>query len=191
MAEIYGLYSARDGIVRYVGQTGGACAARFEQHKRGEWWRLSQVEKWLHSEWIHGFPVECMLLKSCNYDVRTKRETEWIGNFPNLLNVRKRSFWGGKPPVIPEIKEYMRRYLCNVGDFRGIRYDRHWDCYQVLLYFGSGGVEWLFGDEADEMMPGWGGNMWFPDRTTALNARDKVRQWRRSLRWLPDIDLGV
>jgi hypothetical protein len=108
-----------------------------------------------------------------------------------LLNERKRGYWGGKPPVIPEIREYMRRYLCNVGGFRGIRYDRHWDCYQVLMYTGSGVADWLFGDEADEMMPGWGGDMWFPDRTAAVIARDKVRRWRRSAKWLPDIDLGV
>jgi hypothetical protein len=72
----------------------------------------------------------------------------------------------------------MRRYLLNAGGLRGIRYDRHWDCYQVLMYTGSG-AEWLFGDQCDEMMPGWGGNMWFADRTAAVIARDKARAAQR------------
>jgi hypothetical protein len=80
----------------------------------------------------------------------------------------------------------MRRYLCNVGGFRGIRWDRHWDRYQVLMYTGSG-ADWLFGDECDEIMPGWGGNMWFPDRTAALIARE-ARKRRPYIKWPRDIE---
>ena len=39
------------------------------------------------------------------------------------------------------------------------------------------------------MMPGWGGNMWFPDRTAALTARDKDRKWRPYATWSRDIEL--
>jgi hypothetical protein len=47
---------------------------------------------------------------------------------------------------------------------------------------------WLIGDEA----PGWGGNIFFSDSTTAL----KARQWYRGCQkykhckdyWLPDIE---
>jgi hypothetical protein len=115
-----------------------------------------------------------------------------MARFPGLLNDRiSGQIWltaiCSKPTKVPEITAYMRRYLFNVGGFRGVHYDRHWDCYQVLNYTGSG-AEWLFGNQCDEMMPGWGGNMWFPDRTAALIARDRARQWRPHGRWAPDIE---
>jgi hypothetical protein len=187
MAEIYGLYSGRDGCVRYIGQTVGLCTDRFEQHKRSP---STNLHKWFHNEWRDGYPIECVRLQSCDDDVRRRVELYWMARFPGLLNDRiSAQTWltahCGNPPKIPEITAYMRRYLFNVGGFRGICYDRHWDCYQVLMYTG----EWLFGDECDEMMPGWGGNMWFPDRTAALIARDKARQ-RRYVQWHPDVELS-
>jgi hypothetical protein len=126
--------------------------------------------------------------------VRTIVERQWMARFPGLLNDRMSGqIWltasCSKPPKVPEIAAYMRRYYFNVGGFRGVHYDRYWDCYQVLNYTGSG-AEWLFGDQCDEMMPGWGGNMWFPDRTAAVIARDKVRQWRPHGRWAPDTELS-
>ena len=60
MAEIYALYSARDGKVRYVGQTSGARDVRFKKHMRIEEGRyITAVYDWLHTEWSHGYPVEC------------------------------------------------------------------------------------------------------------------------------------
>jgi len=117
-----------------------------------------------------------------------------MARFPGLLNDRMSGqIWltaiCSKPPKIPGNTAYMRRYYFNVGGFRGVHYDRHWDCYKVLMYSGSG-VEWLYGDERDEMMPGWGGNMWFPDRTATVTARDKARQWRRHMKWPRDIELS-
>jgi hypothetical protein len=51
-------------------------------------------------------------------------------------------------------------------------------------------VGWLFGAECDEMMPGWGGNMWFAVWTAALIARDKAKRWRPYVKWPPDIELS-
>jgi len=115
-------------------------------------------------------------------------ERQWMARFPDLLNERiSARIWltgaRSKPPKIVEITAYMRRYYFNAGGFRGVHYDRHWDCYRVLLFNG----EWLFGNQCDEMMPGWGGNMWFPDRTAAVIARDKARQWR-PMKLPPDIE---
>jgi len=112
-----------------------------------------------------------------------------MAKFPGLLNDRISEHTRliaicGRPPKIPEITAYMRRYYFNVGGFRGVHYDRHWDCYRVLLFNG----EWLFGNQCDEMMPGWGGNMWFSDRTAAVIARDKARQWRPYMKWPLDIE---
>ena len=115
-----------------------------------------------------------------------------MARFPRLLNDRiSGQIWltglCSRHPKVPEITAYMRRYYCNAGCFRGVRYDRHWDCYQVLIYRGSE-AEWLFGDSCDEMMPGWGGNMYLPDCTSALIARDRVRQNPR-VKWSPDIEV--
>ena len=186
MAEIYGLYSGRDGRVRYVGQTVGLCADRFKQH---QWSPSPNLNKWFHKEWNDGYPVECVRLQSCDDDVRTIVERKWMSRFPGLLNEKiSAQTWltavCGRPPKILEISAFMRRYYFNVGGFRGVHYDRHWDCYKVLMFTG----EWLFGDECDEMMPGWGGNMWFPDRTAAVIARDKARQWRPHMKWPPDME---
>ena len=53
MAEIYGLYSARDGLVRYVGLTSCDRMDRFKQHKEGKWWQYTRLDRWFHSEWMH------------------------------------------------------------------------------------------------------------------------------------------
>jgi hypothetical protein len=186
MAEVYALFSGRDGRVRYVGQTTGLCGDRFKQHLQSP---STKLNEWFRNEWRHGYPIECVRLQSCDYNVRTIVERQWMARFPGLLNDRISSqIWlkavCGKPPKVPEITAYMRRYYFNVGGFRGVHYDRHWDCYKVLLHTG----EWLFGDQCDEMMPGWGGNMWFPDRTAAVIAREKARQWRPYMKWPPDVE---
>lgn len=186
MAEVYALFSGRDGRVRYVGQTTGPRADRFKQHLKTP---SSNLAEWFRNEWHAGYPVECILLESCADDVRFVVERRWMAKFPDLLNDRmsyrtRLTAIYSKAPKIPEITAYMRRYYFNVGGFRGVHYDRHWDCYKVLLFDG----EWLFGDLCDEMMPGWGGNMWFPDRTAAVIARDKARKWRPYLKWPRDIE---
>jgi hypothetical protein len=190
MADVYGLYSGRDGLVRYVGQTKGDCKFRFEEHKRSPSPALS---RWFHTEWKDGYPIECVLLQAVNNAVRGPAERYWMAKFGWLLNERiSAQTWltgvCAKPSKIPEVSAYMRRYLFNAGGFRGICYDRHWDCYRVLMYDGRR-ADWLFGEPCDEMIPGWGGNMWFPDRTAALMARDNARKWRPHMKWPPDIAL--
>src|ERR1700733_9888075 len=174
MAEIYGLYSGRDGRVRYVGQTLGLCTDRFKQHPSSR-----RMCSWFHNEWRDGYPIGCVLLESCDDAVRSVVERRWIRRFPagDLLNERDRPWFAaqcGTPPKIPEIRAYMRRYLFNVGGFRGVHYDRQADYYFVRMYTGSN-FEWLLGNE----MPDWSGNIFFPARTAALIARDKDRRWRQ------------
>lgn len=188
VADIYALYSGRDGVVRYVGETVHTSAQRFKGHIQNgsTTWSL---RRWFHSEWEAGYPIECVRLEECDYYARYEQETLWMQKFPasNLLNERKvyPSSHARTAAKIDEITDYMRRYRCNTGGKRGIRYDQYWDCYQVLTYNGRP-AEWLFGDGiADEMMPGWGGNMYFPDRTRALIARDRERRWNPT-RMLPD-----
>ena len=173
MAEIYGLYSGRDGKVRYVGKTIGSRASRFEKHKYIATGRyITPVYTWLHREWKCGYPVECALLEKCKNADCNRIETDWINKFPDLLNERKRYGWTDrKPPVIPEIRHYMARFIFNSGGYRGIHWWRDLDRYSVFI-LAKGDWEWLPGDGA----PGRTGNIWFSDRTQALKARDGYRQ---------------
>jgi hypothetical protein len=187
MAEIYGLYSGRDGKVRYVGETLGSREDRFKWHQRSQINRfITRVYTWIHQEWRAGFPVESAVLDRCSNEGRARfdLETEWISKFPDLLNERKRGYgWHGrKPPDIPEIKEYMARFGFNSGGFRGVHFWRGLDRYSVFVYTGRD-WKWLPGDGT----PGWAGDIWFSDRIDALKARDEHRQGRRGL-WLPDIE---
>jgi hypothetical protein len=185
MAEIYGLFSGRDGKVRYVGKTTGSRKNRFEQHKYIATGRyITKVYTWLHGEWNCGFPVRSALLEQCSNADCERIETEWINRFPDLLNERKR-YWRGerKAPVIPEIREYMGRFVFNSGGYRGIHWWRELDRYSVFFYAGGDDWRWLPGDGA----PGWNGEIWFTHRADALKAREKHRQGRHCY-WLRDIE---
>jgi hypothetical protein len=178
MAEIYGLFSGRDGKVRYVGMTSGDRDTRFKEHQRVSTGHvITPVYQWIQREWRHGYPVECVLLQWCEYADRFGVETAWINKFPDLLNERK-VYWRSdkKPPVIPEIKQYMRRIIFNSGGFRGIHWWRAWDMYSVFM-----DGYWL---AQGDSVPGGGGNIYFSHRTDALIARDR---WRGRGNWLPDI----
>ena len=148
LAEIYALYSARDGGVRYVGWSGDS-ALRFKEHLRSEG---CPVGRWIAREWRDGHLVQYAVLETCDYDRRHAAETEWIWRFPgsDLLNRRKqrRWFWTQvqKPPTVPAIKKYMRRHIFNVEGFRGVHYDREEGRYRVWVYNGSW-PSWLTGDE--------------------------------------------
>jgi hypothetical protein len=184
VAEIYGLYSGRDGKVRYVGQTLGTHDVRFKEHQRvGSDHVIRPVYQWIHREWNAGFPVWSVLLEECDNAARHELEGQWIGKFPNLLNERKRGYYWRecKPPIIPEVRRNMSRFIFNCDGYHGIHYWRDLDRYSVFVYIGRDGWRWLPGDGA----PGWTGEIWFSDRTQALKARDKDRQGRNR-NWLPD-----
>jgi hypothetical protein len=189
MAEIYGLFSGRNGIVRYVGETVGAREDRFREHIK---YGVGVLRRWFLEEWQQGYPIRCALLQWCKYEERFDVETTWINKFPSLLNDRKYYYWSsGKPPRVPAIVTHMRRYRYNVGGFRGVHYDVQMDRYFVLIYAGPGrrrGFEWARGDEAPGLTASQGGSVWFSDRTRALIARDKQR-WSRSVQYLPDVQL--
>jgi len=185
MAEIYGLYSGRNGKVRYVGQTLGTRDVRFREHQRRQIGRIiTAAHTWIHSEWRAGYPVECALLERCNNEARFELERQWISKFPNLLNERKLGYdWlHCKPPVIPEIRNYMSRFIFNCDGYRGVQYWRDLDRYSVFIYTGAD-WEWLAGDGA----PGRTGEIWFSDRTQALKARDRYRQGLHR-NWLRDTE---
>lgn len=190
MAEIYGLFSGRDWIVRYVGETAGAREDRFREHIKFD---DGALRDWYLEEWKQGYPIECALLQECEYEDRKDVETTWINKFPSLLNQRKHYYWRSSThPIVPAIVEHRRRYRYNVGGFRGVHYDVQCDRYFVLIYTGCRwrhvGFEWALGDTEPGCTAAEGGNIWFSDRTRALIARDKQRWWK-SVQYLPDIQL--
>lgn len=192
MAEIYGIFSTRDGLVRYVGQTIGDCQSRFDQHLREARYPLTALHRWFHVEWRKGFPVRCGLLTSCDDTLRHRLETEWIGKFPSLFNERKYNAWSAalmrKGPRVPSIEAYMRRHVFNVNGFRGVHYDIHKDRYFVLIY-GGRSFEWMLGDEAPGLTAHQGGNIWFSDLSRALEARERHRKNQPSIYWYSDLDV--
>jgi hypothetical protein len=181
MAEIYGLYSCRDGAVRYVGETTYPRETRFKQHRRDAWMQDTQLRKWLVGEWRAGYPVRHVRLEWCENALRFDRETEWIGKFPNLVNHRKHSGWitlaprGRRAPKIPEIVKYMRGHRFNVDGRRGIHYQVGTDRYCVMIFTGSD-FEWLDGDAS----------IWFSDLAAAENARERHFRFRPHRRRYPD-----
>lgn len=182
MTRIYGLFSGRDGLVRYVGLTTYSCEGRFDQHVRDSW--LSRAPyPWMRNEWKLGFPVECVRLATCENGDAAVVEREWINKFPYAQNLRKRNEWGRttRAPVVPAIKVFMRRYLFNVGGYHGISYDKGWDTYRVMVFNGRE-PEWLSGGDD---IPGWGPTWHFNDLPAALEARERRRKWLRA-GWLPD-----
>ena len=170
-AEVYGLYSSRDGRVRYVGQSGDS-RLRFKEHLGSPGGRA--LDGWILHEWRNGYLIRYAVLEICDYDKRHAVETQWIWRFPrsDLLNrLKQRPWWSAgpaRPPVIPEIKKYMRRHISNVEGFRGVHYDCEVGYYRVLAYNGNG-VEWIKGDE----LPCGSAPIWFSDLARALNARDR------------------
>jgi len=113
MAEIYGLFSGRDGRVRYVGQTTGSHEDRFKQHLRSP---SNCLYSWFHSEWKYGYPIESVLLQSCDDAVRGPVERWWMARFPGLLNDRiSGQIWltgaCSTAPKIPEITAYIRHNI--------------------------------------------------------------------------------
>jgi hypothetical protein len=88
MAEVYGITSTRDGIIRYVGLTGGDSSKRYWDH----WVGLNsnhRVAVWKRQELWCGYDIAYVVIEECEADVAGLRETFWINRIPNLLNDRK------------------------------------------------------------------------------------------------------
>ncbi len=180
MAEIYALWSTRDGRVRYVGEFGDRLA-QFKEHE-GRWSNQYLVRRWFHDEWRHGYLIGHALLDTCPYDKRYEVEREWIWRFPraDLLNVHKKRPWWNPTPAsctrVTEIDNYMRRHKSNFEGFHNIHYDSHMGYFRVLVYDGDA-ARWLEGDE----LPGGSEPIWFSDLARAVSARDNEQHFYRAL----------
>jgi hypothetical protein len=87
---IYGLYSTRDGRVRYVGQS------EYKVRKRLDRWIADALERkagavsdWIQSEWRGGHEVEAWVLQDDIIPADLEMfENHWIEQFAELLNSR-------------------------------------------------------------------------------------------------------
>jgi hypothetical protein len=95
MGEIYGLYSTRDGRVRYVGQTEYTARKRLDLIITKTLDREpSALYEWLREEWRTGHEVLAYVLQDDLIPADLEMfEAYWIEQFSNLLNV--------KPPADP------------------------------------------------------------------------------------------
>jgi hypothetical protein len=95
MGEIYGLYSTRDGQVRYVGQTEYTARKRLDLTVTKALDREPGVlYDWLRDEWRFGHEVRAHVLQDDIIPADLAMfEAYWIEQFSGLLNV--------KPPADP------------------------------------------------------------------------------------------
>jgi hypothetical protein len=122
MAEIYGLYTTRNGLVRYVGQSGDR-AQRLKEHQRGSLFR------WFHHEWRQGYLVQCALLEVCDDDDRHSVEQKWIWHFPS----KPHSAAAVAAPVLEDAE------ITTVGRLRGRGLGRLGEVSGQLKRRGEGG----------------------------------------------------
>jgi hypothetical protein len=128
MAEIYGITSTRDGVIRYVGQTKGESDKRYRDH----WVGLTsnhRVAIWKRQELWSGYDIDWVVIEECDDCDRHKRESFWIKRIPNLLNDRKNYGSSGERVTLGELNhiefvqnEYRPNYEENWQGFAGIRY---------------------------------------------------------------------
>lgn len=99
MGEIYCLYSSKDGIPRYVGQTESFARKRYARHvtcaidmDQGD------LYSWIRTEWENEYEVKHYVLQTDIIPAELDfYEEYWINQFPNLLNKKKNS--GKKKPT--------------------------------------------------------------------------------------------
>ena len=94
MGHIYCLFSTRpDGNPRYVGKCRGRLGEPFGRHTSdARYGPYTQVGEWIRSEWLDGYDVEIHELESdVPFNLLHRRESDWMRQFPNLVNERKRS----------------------------------------------------------------------------------------------------
>jgi hypothetical protein len=116
MGVIYGLYSTRDGQIRYVGQTEYTAKKRLELSITKALDRQSgPLYDWIRAEWREGYEVQHYALQEdiipADLDMF---ENYWMEQFSGLLNV--------KPPYNPQCptSDVGRRINATIlGELRG------------------------------------------------------------------------
>jgi hypothetical protein len=201
MAEVYGLMSTREHVIRYVGQTKGIADKRAWDH-----WRSSsnlKVATWSREELWRGYCINCVVIEECAESTRHDRETYWMQRIPNLLNERKVNH----PSILPSEDEAF--HLRTLQELERARDIDNWHGFVGISYHHP--TERIRSDGWDtvtEMLPeSWGvrvydpfGKRWreiqgFTEVRIALDDRKQFRcsaekyqqeHFGISLPWPPD-----
>lgn len=109
---IYGLYSTKDNVIKYVGKTKCTLHKRLIEHINGALRRNCNTYKdnWIRKTYNDGYKVEIKLIEECDNSIWESREKFWIANIKNLTNLTE----GGESGhgnlynvTYKEMKEYL------------------------------------------------------------------------------------
>ena len=109
---IYGLYSTKDNVIRYVGKTKNTLDKRLRQHiydaikKRVDTYK----DRWIRKCYKDGYEVKITQIEKVNSDNINEREKFWIKQLPNLTNTAPGGEGGGLL-VYDKSYEYCKNWL--------------------------------------------------------------------------------
>lgn len=89
--HIYGLFSTKDSIIRYVGKTKNSLRQRLKEHLNGalKYGVDTYKDRWIRKCYKDGYEVNIIPIEVVNANNINDREIFWIQQFPNLTNTTK------------------------------------------------------------------------------------------------------
>jgi hypothetical protein len=135
ITTIYGLYSTRDNIIRYVGKSNNP-KTRLKDHVWSSVTKKNNTHKscWIRKEINDGYKIKYEILETCNLDEWPLIEIEYISKYKNLTNHHKGGL-GGSPlkynKTYLELKEWVENNLPKEINTR-----EKWKEYIKLNYAG-------------------------------------------------------
>ena len=130
---IYGLYSTRDNIIRYVGKSNNP-KSRLKDHIWSSKAKINNTYKscWIRKELNDGFNILYKVLEICDMESWSEIEQRYIKNTDNLTNHHKGGL-GGSPiqydKTYKELKDWVNNNLPE-----GINTAKKWKEYVKLNY---------------------------------------------------------
>ena len=94
---IYGLYSTKDNVIRYVGKTKNALQLRLNQHVRDAISKKADTykDRWIRKCYRDGYEISIKAIEIVNEHNINDREKFWIEKLPNLTNTAPVGEGGG------------------------------------------------------------------------------------------------
>lgn len=123
---IYGLYSSKDDIIRYVGKTKYMLSKRLREHINGALLRNCKTHKdnWIRQTYNDGYNIEIKLIEECDDSIWEDREKFWISSIENLTNLTE----GGEGGhgnlynvTYEEMKKYISSYPIKISSIKEFR----------------------------------------------------------------------
>jgi hypothetical protein len=130
---IYGLYSTRDNIIRYVGKSNNP-KSRLKDHIWSSKAKINNTYKscWIRKELNDGFNILYKVLEVCDMESWTEIEQKYIKNTDNLTNHHKGGL-GGSPIQYDKTYKELKDWV-NINLPEGINTAKKWKEYVKLNY---------------------------------------------------------